>query len=284
MEEKILVTGAGTGFGKGIVFELAKRGAKVIAGVEIMSQVSALKQEAADQGLSLQVEKLDVTNPRDREKAWSWDIDVLLNNAGVAEGGSLADIPEESLRRQFEVNVFGPILLTKGFARRMVQKNKGRIVFMSSISGLSTDPFMGPYCGTKHTLEAFAQALSKELQEFNIEVATINPGPYLTGFNDRGFETWKNWQDDPSERIFDYEKLAFPYEQMDPKEVIEPSIKVVMGQTNSYRNVVPEKMASQIKKQMDQVWQQKTDEALGTRHKKVQKAYDLAPGTLAENE
>ncbi|MGB6780011.1 MAG: SDR family oxidoreductase, partial [Planococcus citreus] len=240
--EKILITGAGTGFGKNIAFSLAEKGKSVIAGVEIISQVSALEQEAKERGVSMQIEKLDVTNPKDREKAWGWDIDVLVNNAAVSEGGSLVDIPEENLRHQFEVNVFGPVLLTKGFARQMVEKRSGRIVFVSSVSGLMADPLMGPYCGTKHATEAFADSLSKELQEFNVEVATINPGPYLTGFNDREFETWKNWQSDSENTVFDYEKAAFPYEQFDPKEVTEPSVKVILGETNQYRNVIPEKM------------------------------------------
>lgn len=283
MSEQFLITGAGTGFGKGIVFELARKGKKVIAGVEVMSQVSALKQEAEEQNIDLQVEKLDVTDSKDRRKAWNWDVDVLLNNAAVAEGGSLADIPEENLRHQFEVNAIGPILLTKGFAKQMVKKEKGRIVFMSSISGLTTDPFMGPYCGTKHTLEAFAQALKKELQEFNIEVATINPGPYLTGFNDREFETWKDWQDNPEEHVFDYEKLAFPLEQYKPEEVIEPSVKVLTEETANYRNVIPQKMETQIKEKMNQVWEQKTDDGLGGRNESVQKAYDISPATPAES-
>ena len=282
-KEKILVTGAGTGFGKGIAFGLAEQGKEVIAGVEIISQVSALEKEAKDRGITLKIEKLDVTNPRDREKAWSWDIDILLNNAGVTEGGSLADIPEENLRHQFEVNVFGPILLTKGFARQMVKRQKGRIVFMSSVSGLMADPFSGPYCGSKHALEAFAESLSKELQEFNVEVATINPGPYLTGFNDREYETWKNWQEDPNEYIFDYEKVAFPYEQFDPKEVIDPAIKVVTGETKTYRNVIPENMVSMVKERIEQLWVKKTDEKLGQRHEMVQKSYDIEPGTPAAN-
>ena len=280
-EEKILVTGAGTGFGKGIAFKLAEQGKKVIAGVEIISQVSALEKEAKERGLHLQIEKLDVTNPRDREKAWTWDIDILVNNAGVTEGGSLVDIPEENLRHQFEVNVFGPILLTKGFAREMVKKQKGRIVFMSSVSGLMADPFSGPYCGSKHALEAFAEALSKELQEFNVEIATINPGPYLTGFNDREYETWKNWQEDPSETIFDYEKVAFPYEQFDPEEVIDPSIKVILGETKNYRNVIPEKMVPLVKERIEELWDKKTDDQLGQRHEMVQKSYDIEPGTPA---
>src|SRR5699024_10891866 len=122
-------------------------------------------------------EKLDVTDPKDREKASEWRVDILVNNAAVKEGGSLADIPEENLRHQFEVNTFAPILLTQGFVKRMVQRRKGRIVFISSVSGFMADPFSGPYFASKHALEAFAESLSKELQEFNLESATINPGP-----------------------------------------------------------------------------------------------------------
>lgn len=279
--ETILITGAGTGFGKDIAFKLAEMGKNVIASVEAMSQVSALEKEAQDEGVSMQIEKLDVTNEKDRAKAWKWDIDILVNNAAIKEGGSLLDIPEENLRSQFEVNAISPIILTKEFARKMVKKEKGRIVFVSSISGLTVNPFSGPYAGSKHAVEAFADALSKELQEFNVEVATVNPGPYLTGFNDREFETWKNWPDD-SERVFDYEKLAFPYEQYDPKEVINPAVKVILGETKMYRNVVPEKMVPQIKEQMEQMWEKKTNDELGKRNEMVQKAYDIEPGTPAE--
>lgn len=60
-----------------------------------------------------------------------WDIDILVNNAGISEGGSLVDIPEENLRNQFEVNVIGTTLLTQDFARQMIQKNNGRIIFLN---------------------------------------------------------------------------------------------------------------------------------------------------------
>jgi short-subunit dehydrogenase len=60
------------------------------------------------------------------------------------------DIPEKNLRHQFEVNVLGPILLTQLVARNMVKKGKGRIVFMSSVAGLTTDPFTGAYSASKH--------------------------------------------------------------------------------------------------------------------------------------
>lgn len=282
MTQTVLITGAGTGFGKNIAFALAEKGHPVIATVEVMSQVSAMEQEAKERGVTMQIEKLDVTNAKDREKAWTWDIDVLVNNAAVKEGGSLVDIPEENLRHQFEANVFGPILLTKGFARKMVDNKSGRIVFVSSVSGITTNPLSGPYSGSKHTVEAFAMALSKELQEFNVEVSTINPGPYLTGFNDREFETWKNWETDLNETVFDYSKTAFPSEQFDPNEVTEPAIKVILGETKQYRNVIPEKMVSGLKEKQQAVWDKKTTDGLGERHESVQKSYDIEPGTPAE--
>lgn len=279
VQETFLITGAGTGFGKGIALGLAEQGEKVIAGVETMSEVSALENEAKERKIDIQVEKLDVTDPADRERAWTWDVDVLLNNAGISEGGSLADIPEERLRNQFEVNVFGPILLTQKIAKAMVKKQRGKIVFMSSVSGLMADPLSGPYGGSKFTLEAFAESLSKELQEFNVQVAVINPGPYLTGFNDREFEAWRTWRDNPAERLFDYEQLAFPYEQLDPEELIKEGIKVLTGETNDYRNVVPKAMSAMIKKRQKELWDKKSDENLGERHELVQKSIDIEPAT-----
>lgn len=238
-----------------------------------------MEKEVKEKGIALRIEKLDVTNPADRERAESWDIDVLLNNTGIAEGGSLADIPEERLRNQFEVNVFGPILLTQLIAKNMVKKQRGKIVFMSSVSGLMADPLSGPYGGSKFALEAFAESLSKELQEFKVQVATINPGPYLTGFNDREFESWRLWRDNPEKRIFDYEHQAFPYEQLDPEELIKDAIKVMTGETNDYRNVIPKAMVPLVKKRQKELWDSKYDENLGERHELVQKSIDIEPAT-----
>ncbi len=111
-----------------------------------------------------------------------------MNNAGVGEGGSTLDIPAGNIRRQFEVNVIGPLLLTQGIAKQMVERGEGRIVWVSSREGLNVNPFTGIYAASKHAVEAIAETMANELQEFNIEVATVNPGPFLTGFNDRMFQ------------------------------------------------------------------------------------------------
>ncbi|HJE60017.1 MAG TPA: SDR family oxidoreductase [Nocardiopsis listeri] len=277
MTGTILITGAGTGFGKEIALRLASQGHDVIAGVEIIAQVNSLRFEAKARGADLRVEKLDVTDPDDRQHAWTWDVDVLLNNAGVSEGGSTVDIPEDRLFRQFDVNVFGPVLLTQRFAKRMAARRRGRIVFMSSVAGLTTDPFTGAYSGSKHAVEAFADALDQELAEFGVTVATVNPGPFLTGFNDTMFEEWKTWGDDPSQRLFDYSELSFPHEQYDPEPVFETTIKVLLGQDTRYRHVLPEEMEPEVRQQVDGFWDRGLND--GRRPEPVQKAYDMAPYT-----
>ncbi|CAM5532712.1 SDR family oxidoreductase [Streptomyces diastaticus] len=277
MAGTILITGAGSGFGKEVALRLAAGGHDVIAGVEIIAQVSAVRAEARERGVTLRVEKLDVTDPGDRARALDWDVEVLLNNAGVAEGGSTVDIPAARLRRQFEVNVIGPVLLTQPLAKRMAERGSGRIVFMSSVAGLTVDPFTGAYAASKHAVEAFADALDQELAEFGVTVATINPGPFLTGFNDTMFETWKEWRDDPAGRLFDYERLAFPHEQYDPEPVYATTVRVLLGEDRRYRHLLPEEMEPQARDQVAAQWDRELNN--GRRPALVQKAHDIVPAT-----
>src|SRR5262245_18390518 len=117
--KKVLITGAGTGFGHEAAMRLAEKGFDVIAGVEIWAQIQTVKRQAKARGVTLTVEKLDVTSDGDRRKALAGDVEILVNNAGVLEGGSVLDIPEANMRHQFEVNVIGPMLLTQGIAKQM---------------------------------------------------------------------------------------------------------------------------------------------------------------------
>ncbi|MBV1837121.1 SDR family oxidoreductase [Acetobacter estunensis] len=275
----ILITGAGSGFGAETALRLAAQGEDVIAAVQVPPQIHALEKEAQRRGVKLRIETLDVTCEGDRKKAEHWDVSVLLNNAGISEGGAVADIPAENLRRQYEVNIVGPVLLTQIVLRGMIKRGEGKVVFMSSVAGLTTDPFAGAYASSKHAIEAIAEALHLEMQEFGIEVATVNPGPFLTGFNDRMFETWKGWCDDPSERVFDYSRIAFPHEQYDPEPVIETTIGVLTGKIGTYRNVEPQAIIGQQRQMMDKVWTRKSAEGLGQRAELVKKAYELKPGT-----
>jgi hypothetical protein len=277
--KKVLITGAGTGFGQEAAMRLAEKGFDVVATVEIWAQVQTLKRQAAARGVTLVVEKLDVTNEGDRKKALGWDIEILVNNAGVLEGGSVLDIPGANMRSQFEVNVFGPLLLTQAIAKQMVKRGKGRIVWVSSREGLNTNPFTGIYAASKHAVEAIAETMSLELQEFGVEVATVNPGPFLTGFNDRGFETWKSWEDDASQRLYDYTKLAFPRAQFDPEPVYATLTAVAAGEVDTYRNLEPKSMLEETKHLINAPWSKKIREGLGTRPASLQRSFEMKPET-----
>jgi NAD(P)-dependent dehydrogenase (short-subunit alcohol dehydrogenase family) len=275
----VLVTGAGTGFGFEASMRLAEKGFDVIASVEIYAQVQTLKRQAAARGVKLNVEKLDVTNEGDRKKALGWNVEILVNNAGVLEGGSVLDIPGSNMRNEFEVNVIGPLLLTQGIAKQMVKRGAGRIVWVSSREGLNVNPFTGIYSASKHAVEAIAQTMALELQEFGIEVATVNPGPFLTGFNDRGFETWKSWIDDPSERLFDYAKLAFPRAQFDPEPVYATLTAVAAGEIDTFRNLEPKSMLEETKANIEAPWHRKIRDGLGTRAPSLQRSFEMKPET-----
>ena len=275
----VLLTGAGTGFGLETSMRLAEKGFDVIAAVEIYAQVQTLKRQAAARGVKLNVEKLDVTNEGDRKKALGWNVEILVNNAGVLEGGSVLDIPGSNMRNEFEVNVIGPLLLTQGIAKQMVKRGTGRIVWVSSREGLNVNPFTGIYSASKHAVEAIAQTMALELQEFGIEVATVNPGPFLTGFNDRGFETWRSWVDDPSERLFDYSKLAFPRAQFDPEPVYATLTAVAAGEIDTFRNLEPKSMLEETKANIEAPWHRKIRDGLGTRAPSLQKSFEMKPET-----
>jgi NAD(P)-dependent dehydrogenase (short-subunit alcohol dehydrogenase family) len=277
--KKVLITGAGSGFGHEVAMRLAEKGFEVVAAVEIYGQVQTLKREAAERGVRLQVEKLDVTNEGDRDKALQWDVEILVNNAGVGEGGATVDIPGANIRHQFEVNVTGPLLLTQGIAKQMVKRGAGRIVWVSSREGLNVNPFTGIYAASKHALEAIAETMAYELQEFGIEVATINPGPFLTGFNDRMFQTWESWEDDPSERLFDYPQLAFPRAQYDPEAVFATMTAVAAGEVKSFRNLEPKSMIDETRRLQEVPWERMVTDGLGARFPAVQSAYDMQPET-----
>jgi NAD(P)-dependent dehydrogenase (short-subunit alcohol dehydrogenase family) len=277
--KKVLITGAGTGFGHEAAMRLAEKGFDVIAGVEIYAQVQTMKRQANERGVTLQVEKLDVTNDGDRRKALDWGVEILVNNAGVGEGGATVDIPAANIRHQFEVNVTGPLLLTQPIAKQMAKRGAGRIVWVSSREGLNVNPFTGIYSASKHAVEAIAETMADELQEYNIEVATVNPGPFLTGFNDRMFQTWESWEDDPSQRLFDYGKLAFPRAQFDPEPVYATLTAVAAGEVDSYRNLEPKSMIDETEHLQQIPWQRKVTDGLGTRHQTITHSYEMQPET-----
>jgi NAD(P)-dependent dehydrogenase (short-subunit alcohol dehydrogenase family) len=261
----ILITGAGSGFGEGAAIGLAQAGHHVIAGVQISPQVTPLREKAKELGLEekLRVEKLDILSSFDVDFALTWDVDILFSNAGMGESGPLFEIPLQLVKHNYEVNVFAPLSLAQKFATKFInEKKKGKIVFSSSMAGLITHGGFGTYASTKHALEAIAESLQQELKPFGIQVQTINPGAYLTGFNETMAETVFRWLDD-SKHFTKRAALKAGFDgflktdagRLDPREMIGAMIRIVPAETGKFRNVVPQFIEDMLKQHQLQAWE-----------------------------
>lgn len=260
MKKRILITGAGSGFGEGTALGLAKSGYEVIAGMHIWPQVTRMRRKARELGLqNLRVEKLDILDSFDLENALKWDIDILVNNAAIGLCGPLAEIPVELVRRNFETNVFSTLLLTQQFISKFIQeKRAGKIVFISSVAGLTSLPGFGPYCSTKHALEAIAETLRAEVESYNIQVQTINPAAYFTGFNDTMAQTAFHWMDD-KKNFTQKAAVQKMFEQVlenqrDQQEAIDAMISIIPSDKGLFRNVIPKSIETSLEAAQKAAW------------------------------
>ena len=179
-QKVVLITGGSSGIGKATASILAKKGWKVYASARRFEAM----QDLADIGVIPL--KLDLTDEhqcracveeilRNEEH-----IDALVNNAGYGSYGALEDVPDAEARRQFDVNVFGLMGLTRLVLPHMRKQRHGRIINVSSIGGRMTTPMGGWYHATKFALEALSDSLRAEVKPFGIDVVVIQPGNVST--------------------------------------------------------------------------------------------------------
>jgi NAD(P)-dependent dehydrogenase (short-subunit alcohol dehydrogenase family) len=267
-KKRILMSGCGSGFGELAAFGLAKAGHEVIIGAQIWPQVTDLRLKAEKLGLSqLRVEKLDILDSYDIQNAAKWDVDILLNNAAIGISGPMSEIPLELLRRSFETNFFAPLALTQAVVRKMVEeKRPGKVIFTSSIGGLIAVPYGGPYATTKHAMEALAGSMKAELAPFGIQVQLINPGGYLTGFNETEAESSSHWMDDRKNYIkrdvvktFFDQILGVDENRMDPQLMADAMVGIIPGDTGLFRNVVPKATEDLTRSVQRELWEAKID-------------------------
>ena len=263
MNKSILITGAASGFGKIVAFDLAKKGHKVIATAEVYPQVSDLIREAKQLGVDLTVDKLNVTDARDIEYISNkYDIDILISNAGIMEGGPIAEQPLDMIRYMFDVNVFGGLHLAQAFIKKWVaQKKPAKIVFTTSMGGLWTVTYVAAYCASKHAMESIAEGLKTELADFNIKIATCNPGIFGTGFNDRGVDSIFRWYN-PEKNFTPPAVLDAVVgsldDQLDPQSMADTIVNVALDDDSYFRNVHPKDTEDFVKKLQADAWTAKS--------------------------
>jgi NAD(P)-dependent dehydrogenase (short-subunit alcohol dehydrogenase family) len=179
----VLITGCSTGIGRATAERLASDGWNVHATARRPESI----EDLAERGCK--THPLDVTDEASMESAVraveeDGPIGALINNAGYSQSGALETLPMESVRRQFETNVFGLLRMCQLVLPGMRGAGSGRIVNLSSMGGRLTFPGGGVYHATKHAVEALSDVLRFEVAAFGIDVVIIEPGLIITEFGE----------------------------------------------------------------------------------------------------
>lgn len=235
-KKTILITGSRRGIGRDVAIKLALLGHHIIATVHQEESIEDLKLYAKEKGVTLDVFKLDITDSEDQKKILDLEIDVLINNAGIGESGSLSEVPLSRVRKNFETNLFGTLELTQLALKKMMKNDSGRIIFISSIAGRLPMTFWGPYCMTKFSLSTVAHIMRKELKMVtrNVHVSVVEPGTYHTGFNQGVMATKYTWMNESSyfykimNKIKKQEEKTFGFlERKTTKSIVNKIVKSV---------------------------------------------------------
>ena len=159
----VVITGASTGIGKACALELDRRGFRVFAGVRSESAAQELQAQASARLTPVRIDVTDAASIAAAAETIARSVGDaglagLVNNAGIAVSGPLEIVPIDALRRQLEVNVIGPVAVTRSLLP-LLRKARGRVVNMSSISGGVAAPYLGPYSASKFAMEAITDTL-----------------------------------------------------------------------------------------------------------------------------
>ncbi|MFB7119451.1 oxidoreductase [Bacillus tropicus] len=200
-----VITGASSGFGLLTTLELAKKDYLVIATMRNLEKQGNLLSQVTQLNLqqNIKIQQLDVTDQNSIHNFQLFlkeinKVDLLINNAGYANGGFVEEIPVEEYRKQFETNLFGAISITQLVLPYMREQQSGKIINISSISGQVGFPGLSPYVSSKHALEGWSESLRLEVKPFGIDVALVEPGSYNTNIWEVGKQLAKNQSDTTS--------------------------------------------------------------------------------------
>ncbi len=194
----VVVTGASTGIGRASVKTLTDNGFHVFGSVRKQEDADSLTAEFGDKITPLIFDVTDEAAVKAgaaqvKQAIGDATLAGLVNNAGIAVSGPMMHIPIEEVRYQMEVNTIAPVIVTQAFlpllgATNPPVANPGRIINMSSVSGVNAAPFVGPYSMSKFALEALSETLRRELMIYGIDVIVIGPGPVATPIWDKAEE------------------------------------------------------------------------------------------------
>lgn len=184
------ITGASKGLGLALAQKLLANGYAVVA--TSRNKQTLIDEMGAKNDAFLPIE-MDLTQNKNVKKAIDSTlhhfgrIDVVINNAGYSQIGTLEELTDEEVKTNFNVNVFGSLNVIRNVAPHLRRQQSGHIFNISSIGGyVGNFPGFGVYCSTKFAVAGFTEALAEEMKAFNVHTTLVYPGYFRTNFLSKG--------------------------------------------------------------------------------------------------
>ncbi len=212
MNDKIqiaLVTGASGGIGKEIAGMMADEGYHVLAAARSMDKLKEMERDGIEAIYLDVTDGESITSVYDHIRSQHGRLDVLINNAGYGASGPIEAVTTEDAKRQFDVNVFGAMEVTRQALPMMRAQGSGRIIQLASVVSHISYPVMGWYAASKHAIQALMDALRLEVEPFGIYVSMIKPGPIESGFEERTLDELEKMDIPPA-----YDQLVENYKSL----------------------------------------------------------------------
>jgi NAD(P)-dependent dehydrogenase (short-subunit alcohol dehydrogenase family) len=257
------ITGCSTGFGRELAKAVLDHGDLVIATARDVEQVRDFEQSGPELARAV---RLDVTDPDQVTEAVDTAldafgrIDVLVNNAGYGSMGAIEEVSDEEIRRQFEVNVFGVLNVTRAVLPHMRERRRGHVVNISSVGGFVGVPGFGIYNGTKFAVEGISEALAQETEPLGIRVTIVEPGAFRNDWAGRSLESASEIEDykETVGQTREYITSENGNQQGDPRLAAEAMISAVEAADPPLRLPLGEDALGMIREKLDSV-KQETD-------------------------
>jgi short-subunit dehydrogenase len=177
-----VVTGASRGIGVYIARALAEAGVNLVLAARSTAPLEQLAKELTALGVQVRAIAVDIGDKSSldgfvrRCEAELGPIDVLVNNAGIESNGAFVDFTPEEIERMVHVDLVAPMLLTRKFLPKMLERQRGHVVNIASLAGKSATPYNVPYSAAKSGLIAFTHSLRAELRESGVSASVVVPG------------------------------------------------------------------------------------------------------------
>ncbi len=196
MNKTIFITGATSGIGKACAYQFGANENNLIIAGRRKERLQELKQDLETKfGIKVLILNFDIRDSKQVKEAVSslannWkDIDILINNAGLAVGlNKIQDGEIDDWERMIDTNVKGLLYITRAISPNMIARKSGHIINIGSIAGKETYPFGNVYCATKHAVDSLTKAMRIDMVEYGIKVTQIAPGAVETEFSNVRFK------------------------------------------------------------------------------------------------